>query len=93
MIFYFWGTHGGAELNLLLFKSGKRFGFEFKCNYTPRMTRSIKIAKQDLNLEKIFIIYPGKKSYPLDHNTFVIPLKDINSSEILQKYNLSSAEM
>ncbi|MBW2606216.1 MAG: hypothetical protein JRD05_01135 [Deltaproteobacteria bacterium] len=49
------------------------------------MTKSIKIAQQDLNLEKVFIIYPGIKSYPLDHNTFVIPLKDVNSSEILRQ--------
>jgi len=49
------------------------------------MTNSIKIAQQDLNLEKVFITYPGIKSYSLDHNTFVIPLKDINSSEILRK--------
>ncbi len=90
--FYFWGTHGGAELDLLLFKSGKRFGFEFKCNDAPRMTKSIKIAQQDLNLEKVFIIYPGIKSYPLDHNSFVIPLKDINSSEIFRRYNLSTSE-
>jgi len=83
--FYFWGTHGGAELDLLLFKSGKRFGFEFKCNDAPRMTKSIKIAQQDLNLEKVFIIYPGIKSYPLDHNTVVISLKNINSSEILRQ--------
>ena len=83
--FYFWGTHGGAELDLLLFKNGKRYGFEFKCNDAPRMTKSIKIAQQDLNLEKVLIIYPGIKSYPLDHNTFVIPLKDINSSEIFRQ--------
>jgi uncharacterized protein len=83
--FYFWGTHGGAELDLLLFKNGKRFGFEFKCNDAPSITKSIEIAKQDLNLEKVFIIYPGIKSYPLDHNTFVISLKNINSSEILRQ--------
>ncbi len=83
--FYFWGTHGGAKLDLLLFKNGKRYGFEFKCNDAPRMTKSIKIAQQDLNLEKVLIIYPGIKSYPLDHNTFVIPLKDINSSEIFRQ--------
>jgi len=49
------------------------------------MTISITIAQQDLNLEKVFIIYPEIKPYPLSHNTFVIPLKDVNSSEMLQQ--------
>ena len=44
-----------------------------------------KIAQQYLNLEKVFIIYPGIKSYFLDHETFVMPLKDINSSEMLRQ--------
>jgi uncharacterized protein len=83
--FYFWGTHGGAQLDLLLFKNGKRFGFEFKCNDAPRMTKSIKIAKQDLNLEKIFIVYPGIKSYLSDHNTLVISLININSAKIFRE--------
>ncbi|MEA3436888.1 MAG: hypothetical protein U9R43_10525 [Thermodesulfobacteriota bacterium] len=62
-------THGGAELDLLLFKNGKRFGFELKGNDAPRITKSIKIAQQDLNLKKVFIIYPGIKRSVSDEST------------------------
>src|SRR3990167_3860553 len=41
---YFWQTHGEAELDLLIFKQGKRLGFEFKYSAAPRLTKSMKIA-------------------------------------------------
>ena len=76
---YFWATHSGAELDLLVFKDGKRTGFEFKCDDAPRMTRSIRIALEDLRLEKIQIIYPGKKSYRLHEKVNVLSILDLGS--------------
>jgi predicted AAA+ superfamily ATPase len=63
---YFWATHLQAELNLLLFKKGKRLGFAFKYTDSPRMTKSMVTAFNDLHLDELILIYSGEKSFPLD---------------------------
>lgn len=62
---YFWGTSNEAELDLLVFKNGKRIGFEFKYTDSPRITKSMQIAMQDLKLDHLFLIYPGDFNFPL----------------------------
>jgi len=76
---YFWATHSGAEMDLLVFKDGQRLGFEFKCTDAPQMTKSIHIAADDLKLDRVFIIYPGRKSYRIDERTEVVSIVDIES--------------
>lgn len=63
---YFWGTHGGAELDLLLFHAGRRLGFEFKFSERPVTTKSMRIAQQDLLLDHLYVVHPGEHDYPLD---------------------------
>ncbi|MDY7009390.1 MAG: ATP-binding protein [Planctomycetota bacterium] len=74
---YFWATHSGAEIDLLIFKGGKRMGFEFKCTDAPRITKSIRIAAEDLKLDKVFLVCPGGKSYRIEKNVEVISAPDI----------------
>jgi predicted AAA+ superfamily ATPase len=74
---YFWATHAGAELDLMVTFSGKRHGFEFKYADAPRRTRSMHTAIEDLGLEHLWIIYPGDQEYALDNNITVIPLERI----------------
>jgi hypothetical protein len=71
---YFWGTHAGAELDLLLLRQGKRFGVEFKFSDAPSLTKSLRIALADLKLERIWIVYPGAESYPVHERVDVVPL-------------------
>lgn len=71
---YFWATHSGAELDLLLIKNGKRIGVECKRVDAPRLTPSMKISMEDLELSKLFVIYPGIHPYPLEENVQAIPL-------------------
>ena len=71
---YFWATHNGAELDLLLFKDGKRIGIECKRRDAPKLTASMKIAMHDLKLDELLVIYPGKKAYPLGDTIRVLPL-------------------
>ena len=73
---YFWSTQRGAELDLLLFRGAKRWGFEFKCSDAPTLTKSIHIALQDLNLNRLFIVYPGKDRYSLHEKIEVLPLTE-----------------
>jgi len=73
---YYWGTQRGAELDLLLFRGGKRLGFEFKCSDGPGMTKSMHIALQDLRLDTLYVVYPGKESYRIHEKVHVLPLTD-----------------
>ena len=72
---YFWATHNGAELDLLLFKDGKRIGIECKRRDAPKLTASMKIAMDDLKLDELLVIYPGRKAYPLGESIRVLPLE------------------
>ena len=74
---YYWATHGGAELDLLIFASGKRFGFEFKYADAPGLTRSMHVALQDLRLDHLWIVYPGSERYSLHERVTTIPLEAV----------------
>jgi predicted AAA+ superfamily ATPase len=63
---YFWGTHAGAELDLLMFKHGLRVGVEFKRVDAPTMTASMHIAIHDLKLDALYVVYPGSRRYALN---------------------------
>jgi len=76
---FFWGIQSGAELDLLIVKDGKRIGFEIKYTDTPKLTRSMMIAMQDLQLNYLYIVYPHKISYPLAENIFVVGIEEIKS--------------
>lgn len=75
---FFWSTHANAELDLLMFYKGKRLGFEFKFNETPKISKSIRIALKDLKLDGVKIIYPGSKFYYIDDNIEVISINQFN---------------
>jgi predicted AAA+ superfamily ATPase len=75
---YFWATHTGAELDLMVTIAGKRHGFEFKYKDAPGRKRSMHIAFEDLGLEHLWIIYPGDQKYALDDKITVIPLEEIS---------------
>ena len=62
---YWWSTQQGAEIDLVLFHKGKRFGVEVKRADAPSVTPSIRIAKEALSLKQVTIVHPGVKSYPL----------------------------
>ena len=74
---YFWGTHAGAEVDLFWQNDAKNWACEFKYADAPRMTQSIKSALKTLNLEKLWIIYPGKTSYPIHEKVKVMPFHNI----------------
>jgi uncharacterized protein len=81
---YFWATHQGAELDLLLFKFGHRIGVECKRMDAPTLTPSMRIALADLKLDRLLIIYPGNRRYFLGDRVEVIPLMDFADAEPAQ---------
>jgi len=73
----FWATHQGAEIDLVLQRRGKLFGVECKRVDAPRMTPSIRIALEDLALERVAVIYPGPKRYAIADRVEAVPLTDL----------------
>lgn len=74
---YFWGTHAGAELDLLVMLNGKRYGFECKYADAPGTTKSMRVALADLNLAHLWVVYPGAERYVLDERITVVPAREI----------------
>ena len=76
---FFWATHGGAELDLLVPRGGKRYGFEFKFADAPATTKSMRMALSDLELERLFVVFPGDRPYALDENIDAVPLVQLET--------------
>lgn len=74
---FFWATHAGAELDLLVVRGRKRFGFEFKRTSAPRMTPSMRSAFRDLNLSNIDVIHAGENTFMMDKHIRAVPLTRI----------------
>lgn len=74
---YYWATHGGAEIDLVLIKNGRMLGVESKRMDAPRMTPSMLIAREELNLEQIAVVYPGKKRYAMGNGVTAVPLNAV----------------
>lgn len=80
---WFWATHQGAEIDLILKKDGRMLGIECKRTDAPRMTASIRIALDDLPLDKVVILYPGDKRYSLQDRVEVMPLHALSEGATL----------
>lgn len=78
---YFWATHQGAELDLLLIKDGRRLGVEIKRMDAPVLTPSMRIALDDLQLEQLVVLYPGKTHYTLAERVKVVPLSVLGEGD------------
>jgi predicted AAA+ superfamily ATPase len=86
---YFWRTHQGAELDLLLLKDGRRLGVEAKRVDAPTLTPSMRIALHDLRLDALVVLYPGTTSYPIADRVRAIPLAalaDRNAAQIFSSH-------
>ncbi len=79
---YYWATHTGAELDLLLFKDGRRIGVECKRVDAPRLTPSMRVALQDLKLERLWVIYPGPQRFTLAERIEVLPVSALANDEV-----------
>lgn len=71
---YFWGTHQGAELDLLVVAGRRRLGFDFKRTSAPAVTASMRIALSDLRLERLDVIHAGTMEFRMDERIRAVPL-------------------
>jgi predicted AAA+ superfamily ATPase len=85
---YFWATHQGAELDLLLLRGTRRIGVEIKHADAPALTPSMRVALQDLKLDQLWVVYPGKQRYTLQARVTVLPfdaLLKMSTAELLHQ--------
>jgi len=74
---YFWATHSGAELDLFFPYRGRRLGIDFKFSEAPKVTRPLYSAMEALQLDHLWLIYPGAHEYPGHERITVYPLKHL----------------
>lgn len=80
---FFWGTHTGAELDLVFQQKGQLWGVEFKYNEAPSITRSMRSALAELNLAHLWIVYPGDMIYSLEKNITAVGLNNLKKTPFL----------
>lgn len=74
---FFWATHQGAEIDLVLRRGSELLGIECKRKDAPRTTPSIRNALTDLGLARIAVVYPGAKRYPIADRVEAVPLSTL----------------
>ncbi len=74
---YFWATHATAELDLLIVRGRRRIGFEFKRTVAPKMTRSMRIAIDDLKLDRLDVVHAGRETFPMAEDVRAVAAADI----------------
>lgn len=77
---YFWATHQHAELDLLIVRGNRRFGFEFKRADAPVVTPSMRIAMTDLRLDTLDVIHAGETTYPLGTRMRAVAITDLETA-------------
>ena len=78
---FFWATHSGAELDLLIVRGNKRLAFEFKYADAPKITKSMRIGMEDLGLDTLTVIYPGNINFRLSKNVSVKSLLNLELND------------
>jgi len=71
---FFWSIHSSAEIDLIYFENGQMNGVEVKYTDSPKITKSIKVAIDELTLNSVTILYPGKKTFKLNSRVTAHPL-------------------
>jgi predicted AAA+ superfamily ATPase len=74
---FFWATHQGAEIDLVLRRGERLVGVECKRSDAPTMTPSIRIALEDLGLDRVVVLYPGERRYPLADKVEAVPAAEL----------------
>ena len=79
---YYYATKRGAELDLLLRRHGRHWGFEFKASEIPRVTKSMHTVLRDLALEHLWVVYPGPTEYPMHDRITALPLARVHELDL-----------
>ena len=82
---YYYGTPGGAEIDLVLeFSGAEKWAVEIKRSSTPNLRKGFHIACEDLKPQKRYVVYAGTDSFTLPGGVMVISLPGL-MEELLKK--------
>jgi len=73
----FWGSPSGAEVDLVVPRGGKLNGFECKYDDAPKITKSMRVAKAELELDRLYVVHPGTREYEIDEGVSALPLAGV----------------
>lgn len=76
----FWATHSGAEVDLVWQEHGKNWAIEIKYADAPRLTPSMTNALEGIDLEHLWVLYPGDRAYRLAPKVSVLPIAAVKKS-------------
>ena len=74
---YFWATHAGAELDLLVVRGRRRWGFEVKRTSSPAITPSMRAALSDLKLQRLFVVHAGEHTFDMAKKIRALPVTQL----------------
>jgi len=74
---FYWSTHGGAEVDLVVEAGGDVFGFEMKYTDRPGTTKSMHVVLDDLKLKRLFVVHPGEHNFPLADKIEAVALMNL----------------
>jgi hypothetical protein len=74
---YFWATHQGAEMDLVLRRGERLLGIECKRADAPKVTPSIRVALEDLGLDQVVVFYPGERRYRIAEQVEAVPATEL----------------
>lgn len=77
----FWATHHGVEIDLLIVRGAHRLGVEIKLTEAPGITPSIRIALNDLRLDRVVVIHAGQERFPLAERVEAVPIGELDTLE------------
>jgi predicted AAA+ superfamily ATPase len=73
----FWGSPSGAEVDLVVPRGGKLYGFECRYDDAPTITKSMRVAKAELELDRLYVVHPGTREYEIDEGVSALPLAGV----------------
>ena len=74
---FFWATHSGAKLDLLVIRGRQRLGFEFKRTDAPRLTRSMIVSLDTLGLDRIDVVHAGAHGFRMHDKVRAVPVREL----------------
>ena len=74
---FFWATHQGAELDLLVVRGRHRHGFEIKRSTAPTLSASMRVALSDLGLDSLTVVHAGDVTYPMAARVRAVAFGDL----------------
>lgn len=82
---FFWRTHGGAEVDLLVEMRGRLLPIEIKLSGAPAVGRGLLECMKDLSLDAGFVVHGGEAAFPLGRRVFAMPASVLARPERLRE--------